>query len=166
MNRWASTGTADNGNDLAFVQTFSSRWIHRAQQNLQPVVQVQSQRLPSARCCQLSQRLLHCWGSQSTRFLQRGYVPGPCSEQNRLLGAAAWLGPWGAASVQRKTGFSSLLSAEPLPCTSGRMGAGAKVGKRIVSQKLLQISISIRMFHKTLVLPTRYSSNRNKFGEV
>lgn len=75
-NRWAPTGTADNDNDLAFIQIFSSRWIHRAQQNLQLIVQVQSQTLPSARCCQLPQRSPYCWGSRLTLSFQQGACSG------------------------------------------------------------------------------------------
>ena len=49
----------------------------------------------------------------------------PCSEQNRLLGTAAWLGLWGVAPVQRKAGFRTLLSADPHPCTPRGMGVRA-----------------------------------------
>lgn len=79
VNCWAPTGTADNGNDLAFIQTFSSRWIHGAQQNLQLTVQLRSQTLPSARRSQLPQRSQYCWGSQSTLSLQQEHVLGLCT---------------------------------------------------------------------------------------
>lgn len=85
---------------------------------------------------------------------------------------AAW-GSWragamGSCTCAKGSRIRLLLSAEPqsLHAQQEKQGEAESWGDNWAPQNYsytLRVSISLSVFHKTLVLPTRCSSNRNKF---